>query len=585
MTFQTPVTVSEVLDKVHSHDYLLPAIQREFVWRPDQIITLVDSLMRGYPIGSFLLWDVRPESADQYTYYNFITDYHELNAPFAAKATVPPGKGIIAVLDGQQRLTALNIALYGSYTERKKGAWASNASAYVKKRVYLNLVDDPAKEELGLAYDLRFLSDQDAAPSEGSPNKWFPLQDVLKLSDSGPAIIDALTERGVEPSAPFKRLHSLYTAIRETKPINWYLEGDQSADKVLEIFVRVNSGGTTLSYSDLLLSMATNQWETKDAREEVRSLVQDLNHGGGRDFVFTKDNVLKAALMISGLQLKFEVSTFTRENMAIVENNWDLTRESLVTAASLLKKLGYSVRNLSAHSIIVVLAYYCSRLTNRNSYVESGHTAHDRNAIKNWIARTLIKGGVWGSGLDTILARIRTVLAESETRLFPVEEIEKAMAQSGKSLTFDQVELEEVLESRYGTARTFALLSLLYPGIDLSSDFHQDHIYPKNHFSDKKLAAQGIPEDKWSSYKERYDSLPNLQLLNGQANVEKQDDLPLEWLRTIPEGQMQNYLVDNDLAGLDLNFDNFVEVFETRRARMLERLKVVLGLHGIGTTA
>jgi hypothetical protein len=41
---------------------------------------------------------------------------------------------------------------------------------------------------------------------------------------------------------------------------------------VLDIFVRVNSGGTQLSYSDLLLSMATNQWQDRDAREEVRSL-------------------------------------------------------------------------------------------------------------------------------------------------------------------------------------------------------------------------------------------------------------------------------------------------------------------------
>ena len=44
-------------------------------------------------------------------------------------------------------------------------------------------------------------------------------------------------------------------------------------NKVLDIFVRVNSGGTPLSYSDLLLSMATNQWQDRDAREEVRTLV------------------------------------------------------------------------------------------------------------------------------------------------------------------------------------------------------------------------------------------------------------------------------------------------------------------------
>ena len=66
--------------------------------------------------------------------------------------------------------------------------------------------------------------------------------------------------------------------------MNHYLVTDQDADKVLEIFVRVNSGGTPLSYSDLLLSMATNQWQDLDAREEVRDLVQELNTGGSRQF-------------------------------------------------------------------------------------------------------------------------------------------------------------------------------------------------------------------------------------------------------------------------------------------------------------
>jgi hypothetical protein len=67
---------------------------------------------------------------------------------------------------------------------------------------------------------------------------------------------------------------------------------NSDADKVLDIFVRVNSGGTTLSYSDLLLSMATNQWQHLDAREEVRGLVQELNNGGCREFSFSKDVVV-----------------------------------------------------------------------------------------------------------------------------------------------------------------------------------------------------------------------------------------------------------------------------------------------------
>ncbi len=582
MSFQTPVTVANVLERIHSGEYLLPAIQREFVWRQDQILTLIDSLMRGYPIGSFLLWDVKAESAGNYTYYNFITNYHELNAPYAAKAIVPAGKSIVAVLDGQQRLTALNIALYGSHTERKKGAWVSNASAYIKKHVYLNLVESPMHEELGHAFDLRFLSDDEAKLVDGETNKWFKINDILKMADGGPALMKELVSRGIDSSTtgPFDRLYALYNAIMVVQPINWFLESDQSADKVLDIFVRVNSGGTTLSYSDLLLSMATNQWETKDAREEVRSLVHDLNNVGGRDFSFTKDNVLKSALMISGLPLRFAVSTFTQENMAVVEAKWDLTRQSLLTSASLLKKFGFSSRNLSAHSVIVVLACYLATTENQVSYVESGKTAADRNALQKWLMRTLIKTGVWGSGLDTVLTRIRTVIQENTTGEFPTSAIEQAMAQVGKSLTFDYVELEEVLASRYGTAKAFAVLSLLYPGLDLSAEFHQDHIFPKSRFTEKALSKQGIQPNQFSDFQGRFDTLPNLQLLKGQINIEKQDVLPAEWLQSahFTNETRVTYLRENDLDELPLDFEKFVEIFEARKARMLMRLKDSLGL-------
>jgi uncharacterized protein with ParB-like and HNH nuclease domain len=57
MAFQTPLTISEVVNDIHSKKYLLPSIQREFVWSPEQIKMLFDSLMRKYPINSFLFWE------------------------------------------------------------------------------------------------------------------------------------------------------------------------------------------------------------------------------------------------------------------------------------------------------------------------------------------------------------------------------------------------------------------------------------------------------------------------------------------------------------------------------------------------
>ncbi|WJG11409.1 DUF262 domain-containing protein [Gordonia sp. Swx-4] len=532
MSFQTPKTIEEMLSAIHTHEYLMPAIQREFVWDADQIIRLVDSLMRGYPVGSFLLWDVKSETAKSYTFYEFLTHYHERDYPYAGKATVPAGAGTTAVLDGQQRLTSLNIALYGSLSEKKKYAWWNSSDAFPTKHLYLNLVDDPKDEELGLRYDLRFLTDKESAAEPDAEDKWFRVGDILSLSNSGPAMTKAIGDRRIaDIPAAHQRLYDLYEAVRVLKPMNYFLVTDQDPDKVLEIFVRVNSGGTTLSYSDLLLSMATNQWQDLDAREEVRSLVSELNSNAGRQFSFTKDIVLKTALTISEVDVRFKVSNFTQTNMTKVEKVWPDIKGALLRAATLLQQFGYHERNLTANSVIIPLAHYLHLRKASDSYLDSSADAADRLAVQRWVTRSLIKRGIWGSGLDTLLTRIRDVLSTEAQSGFPAMEIEGAMAASGKSLTFDVAEIDELLNLKYAGQRTFSVLSVLYPGLDLGKKFHEDHIFPKSKFTRKKLTDAGVPQEKIDDYLSTVNLLPNLQLLAGTANIEKQDSMPDDWTR------------------------------------------------------
>lgn len=580
MSFQTPRSIEEMLTAIHKREYLMPAIQREFVWGADQIIKLVDSLMRGYPVGSFLLWDVEPETAQSYTFYEFLTNYHERDNPYADKATLLPRSGTTAVLDGQQRLTSLNIALYGSYAEKKKYAWWNSADAFPVKRLYLNLADAPDDEELGTKYDLRFLSDREAAPAEGEVDKWFRVGAVLDLANAGPGIMRELEQRGIAGSADaFQRLYDLYEAIRVLKPMNYFLVTDQDADKVLEIFVRVNSGGTTLSYSDLLLSMATNQWQELDAREEVRSLVSEINSNAGRQFSFSKDVVLKTALTIADVDVRFNVTNFTQENMAKVEAAWPQIKGALLRAATLLQQFGYNERNLTAHSVIVPVAYYLHLREAGDSYLDSTADASDRLALQRWVTRSLIKRGIWGSGLDTLLTRIRDVLRRNTRGGFPVAAVEEAMAAVGKSLTFDNAEIDELLNLKYSSRRTFSVLSVLYPGLDLSKKFHEDHIFPKSRFTKKKLTEAGVPADRIDDYLAAVNLLPNLQLLAGTVNIEKQDSLPSTWIEAaFPSGDKQaTYLAENDLDGLPLDLGDFTAFFEQRKQRIRTRLLATLG--------
>lgn len=580
MSFQTPRSIEEMLTAIHKREYLLPAIQREFVWNSDQIAKLVDSLMRGYPVGSFLLWNVEPETAQSYTFYEFLTNYHERDNPYADKATVPAGSGTTAVLDGQQRLTALNIALYGSYAEKKKYAWWNSADAFPTKRLYLNLIDDPDDEELGLKYDLRFLTDKEAAADEGAEDTWYRVGAVLGLANAGPAIMQELARRNIAGSADaFQRLYDLYEAVRVLKPMNYFLVTDQDADKVLEIFVRVNSGGTTLSYSDLLLSMATNQWQELDAREEVRSLVSELNSSAGRQFSFSKDVVLKTALTVAGVDVQFKVKNFTQTNMARVEAAWPETKGALLRAATLLQQFGFNERNLTANSVIIPIAYYLYLRGAGDSYLDSTADAVDRLTLQRWVTRSLIKRGIWGSGLDTLLTRLRDVLRTNSSSRFPIEAVETAMSAVGKGLVFDDAEIDELLNLKYGGQRTFAVLSVLYPGLDLGKKFHEDHIFPKSRFTRKRLAAAGVPADQIDDYLNSVNLMPNLQLLAGTANIEKQDGLPAQWIEAAfpTEEKRVTYIAENDLDNLPLDLSGFPVFFNERKKRVRARLIAALG--------
>ena len=97
MAFEAPITIAKALDRIHRRDYVLPAIQREFVWGRDKITRLFDSLMRGYPIGSFLMWQVDAASAGRFVFYDFMRDYHERDNPRCA-TTGPLGERAVTAV-------------------------------------------------------------------------------------------------------------------------------------------------------------------------------------------------------------------------------------------------------------------------------------------------------------------------------------------------------------------------------------------------------------------------------------------------------------------------------------------------------
>lgn len=480
MGFQLPTSIGSTIAKIQSGQLVLPAIQREFVWEDDQITRLFDSVARGYPIGSFLSWAVPADTAADFRFYGFLREYHEKDHPHCPVLDLPADKAVTAVLDGQQRLTALNIGLRGTYASRIRNGWWANPKAFPTRKLYVNALADAPDNELGMVHDFRLLTDTQAKPPDDGSAHWFPLQRIYQITDIAD-LMEEIASRDLGNNRYATRLLGrLHKAIHDAGAIYFYEEDGESVERVLDIFIRVNSGGTVLSYSDLLLSIATAQWSQRDARKEIQDLLDRLN-ATGAGFRFPKDTILKAGLVLTGVtDFAFKVRNFNTQNMAELQKQWDDIAECLTVAVNLLADFGLSDATLSANSVLIPVAYYVSVRHLSDAYRTAPSQAADREALRSWVLRSLIKQGVWGSGLDTLLRDLRDEIKQHGSGGFPAAQIEARIAARGKWLTFNDSEIDELCNLAYGAKRTFGVLALLFPHVDTRNHHHVDHVYPRS---------------------------------------------------------------------------------------------------------
>ncbi|TIO04401.1 DUF262 domain-containing protein [Mesorhizobium sp.] len=573
-------TIAEALGRIQTKSYVLPAIQREFVWKPEQIERLFDSLMQGYPFGTFLFWKVEAATSGKFKFYDFVLNYHQRDAAHCPELGKLHHQSVTAVLDGQQRLTALNIGLRGSMAIKQPNKWWTNPDAFPLRTLRIDLLAPSLPDEDGVRYRFKFLDDGQVARDEGA--HWFKVPDILGMED-GPAMLASLMERGLHGEAlkgAYAILDRLHRVVNSHNLINYYEEETQDLERVLNIFIRLNSGGTILSYSDLLLSIAVAQWKQVDARAEIHKLVDELNRIG-TGFALSQDFVLKAGLMLADIaSVGFKVENFTTENMLALESNWLAIRSALVRTVELASSFGLNGQTLKADSALLPIAYHLYKRGAPANYVTHSQFADDRSAIRGWLVRSIIKAsGIWGSGLDTLLTALREAIQASDGSAFPAEQLRQVMSQRGKSLTFEPAEIEDLLYIEYGDKRTFPLLSLLFPFVDLRNQFHVDHIYPISRFTPARLQRQGFSEADADVMGRHANTLPNLQLLEGAINNEKRAAMPSTWLSAhLPDAASQlHYRTMHELGELPADLQDFEFFYAARRDRLRIKLTEMLG--------
>lgn len=568
MAFQTPLTVAEAIQSIDTKKYLLPSIQREFVWGVEQISKLFDSLMRDYPIGSFLFWEVEKEKSKEFVFYEFLRDYHQQTNRHNEKANLNGSENVTAILDGQQRLTSIYIALKGTYAYKLPNKRWDNKLAYPVRKLYLNLLSEA--EETEYLYNFDFLTEDEASENDDT-HHWFPVGKILDIkeqSDVNEYLIEHdLSSNADKEKAKFanRTLFKLYSIIHVNPTISFYQEKSQELDKVLNIFIRVNSGGTPLSYSDLLLSFASAQWDKKDAREEINKAVDETNEIG-RGFNISKDFVLKACLVLCDFNdISFKVDNFNRTNMMKIQDEWDNITKAIRDAVRLISSFGFSRENITSNNLIIPIAYYLKHIGLPDNFEVSNRTTADRIAIKKWFVRSLLKR-VFSFSPDGVLNPVRALIKQNGDSGFPFEKIVERFKGTNRTLLFTEEDISNLLYSKYSHGDTLIIMSILYPWADIRNNFHVDHMYPKSAFTVKRLEKRGITGDAIQFYMDNYNYLGNLQLLEAIPNIEKSAMDFGEWMeRYVPQEARGDYkkkhLIPTDIS---LGFDNFEEFFEAR---------------------
>jgi len=560
-----PIRVSDIIRQVN-RDIYLPAIQRELVWGTDRIERLFDSIMADFPIGSFLFWLLEQKNKDEWPVYEFIRDFDEESPHNPAANMAGITKDIKLVLDGQQRITSLLIGLRGKYRYFYY-RWRET-------RLYLNLLkpavpNDDNPEELTYGFAFR----ENADPRGEKPQLWYLVGRILDFEDAEDAKLNMKAQLSTLPESQLenanKLIGRLHNRIHTTLVGNYYQENSQDYDKVLQVFVRANSAGQPLEYSDLLLATATAKWEKLDARKEIHDFTDSLN-GIGNGYAFGKDFVLKACLYLSdSLPIQYKVKNFTKKNLHIIEKNWDTIKDSLSATVRLISRFGFSAKNVVAPLALLPIAFYLMKRGNFSFDTSSkAEDADAQVAIRRWFIFSTLKNAFGGSS-DTTLTRLRDSLINcNSTSQFPADVLYTSLGIEPK---LNDVEIERILGYGYKGRYTNLVLSLLYPDRDWKDAvFHEDHIFPESEFNVRPLKKRGYDDVKVQSYLSKYNLLPNLQLLTESENLSKNATPFDEWIKTRDAAFRKRHLIP-DIH--DCEFDSFEEFFEVRSTQITAVLK------------
>jgi hypothetical protein len=396
---QQNIPIGTLVDMYKRGEMRLPEIQRHYVWRATRVRDLLDSLYRGYPSGSILMWE---------------TDEPIPTRDFAIAQESTAFAGRKLLLDGQQRLTSLTAVLNGepvSVKGRKKpidilfnlehpeGPPSDGTDVESDEDSPVTPDDEIADDneeaedgEQGIQEKLSRRTFVVASRNLLSQPQWVSVSEVFRTANDAELLERAGIESFKDPrfqkySDRLKKLR----AVRQYQYVVHVLERAMSYEEVTEIFVRVNSLGAKLRSSDLALAQMTSRWP--NLLKQLEAFQEECEQSW---FTIDLGQLVRAIVVFSTQQCLFRSVASTPVER--LKEGWEQAKEGLRFAINFLRtNAGIEDESLLSSPMFIHALAAVSRIKDNKL------TAVEQRALLHWLLVANARGRYSRGSTETLL--------------------------------------------------------------------------------------------------------------------------------------------------------------------------------------
>ena len=563
--------VADAVIEIDEEKFVLPVIQRSLVWEEDKMELLFDTLLKGDSFGGIMVIEEEKDTKPLFNYRPFTKDGNFIPSREVKKLKQQQ----FFVIDGQQRLQTFYIGLKGSING---------------KILYFDLFSD-----YNLEYEFKFEKDENKLPKNSKENIdrkikehfWYPAKELLRrlkdTNDEDQVADEIINENSITEELKIthirKNVKAFYKNVITSETlgiskvvINKSLPEAENRQRIVELFRRLNDGGTRLSMFDLVASILKGfSWEMEGFLREMLKGYQDIG--------LTQDNLIKLIFLLQDNHNK-EMASIEATDAEFAIKNGERIKATIKALKDFLeysKTLDYYKEGNRSFIPLFFISYHLFHKDIGNNalmnYFNNYETANaDFPLMNRWLYHSLINGVFRSRGAGWIpyktgIRKLLEVIKKHKNKAFPTQELFQVYINHPITFTttytssnLDQLDISFVFYLMYDRAKIIRTIDI-------------DHIMPKNILENKR-----VDQDKINSIK-------NSQLLDSATNRGAKNGKPFkEWVEN-PEyikdkqAYMKLHLIPSDeTLWIEDKFEDFIEARGELIIKKLEEYVKSIGM-------